>query len=155
MRPLRRAEITLLLEVGVGSKSDVQVRSKFARADDYRAFGLRDRDFLRRALVDQNRSQVFHPMPDHVVPWPLPRHCIQSYLLDDDALGAVAPRIDVAVIRSAVDQAASARKWNDVAHGALDDCVWRPRKVRQSMAGGLADRDSAVRTVCDVAAVAA
>ena len=57
MRPLRRAEITLLLEVGVGSKSDVQVRSKFARADDYRAFGLRDRDFLRRALVDQGLDE--------------------------------------------------------------------------------------------------
>ncbi|MFS8066377.1 MAG: hypothetical protein ACMG6S_08385 [Byssovorax sp.] len=141
-----------VVPVGVGAKNDVQVRSKFARADNYRAFGLRDRDFLRRALVEKNRTQVFHRKPDQVLPWPLPRHCIQSYLLDTDVLGAVAPKIDVAVIRSAVDQAASARKWNDAAHGALDDCMFKLRQVRQAMAGNVADRESAVRTICDEAA---
>lgn len=144
MRPLRREEIALLCEdgddgrsqrlieaalqelkkdfhfalavepIGIRSKNDVKVRTKFARDDGFRAFGLRDRDFLQRAQLNSYQNVAFHTKAENVEPWPLPRHCIESYLLDDDVLGAGIPTIEIAIIRAVLEKVPPAWRATDV-----------------------------------------
>jgi hypothetical protein len=117
--------------VGVASKSDVQVRTKFARAEKLRVFALRDRDFLMRPLLAESRERAFDKDPQRVRPWPLPRHSIESYLLDEDVLHAAAPSIPPKLLQEALDEAVAARLWLDVARGTLDDLAYRARGIRQ------------------------
>lgn len=179
MTPLRREEITLFCEdrakgrsekildaalqelrrdlpaaasvvpIGISSKDDVQVRAKFARQERYRALGLRDRDFLQRPQVDDYRRHAFHKDHVHVRPWPLTRYSIENYLLDDDVLGAAVSALDGAVLRAAVDEAAAARRWLDVARGTVDDLDWRLRRIEREPIdqGGVSDRESALSAV--------
>lgn len=75
--------------VGVLSKNDVVVRAKFARTQTrprLRVLAVRDRDFLTHPLVADARGRTFDDDPQRVMAWPLPRHSIESYLLDDDLL---------------------------------------------------------------------
>lgn len=143
--------VVLVRTVGVSNKNDVQVRSKFARQDHYRAFGVRDRDFLRRPLVDDYRGHAFDEDLDQIRPWPLPRYCIESYLLDDDVLGAVIPTVPANELRGVVDEAATARRWLDIARGTVDDLAWRLRRERRSISEMPSDRESALRAVRDAA----
>jgi hypothetical protein len=137
-----------VVPIGMLSKNDVQVRAKFARGEGFRAFGLRDRDFLERILLDDHRKHTFHAQPAQVKPWPLPRYCIENYLLDDDVLGEVLPGVDVNALRVVVDGAASARRWFDVTRGTIDDIVWRLRRIRQSsIKSKPADREAAMNMV--------
>jgi hypothetical protein len=67
--------------IGVMSKNDAHVRTKFARTQrgpSLRVFGVRDRDFLPRSLVVEARARAFDPDPQRVKAWPLPRHCIEA-----------------------------------------------------------------------------
>lgn len=73
-----------------GNKEDVKARVRHARRDRIRAFGVRDRDFLERSLVDEMRQNALHVGP-RVEPWPLSRHAIESYLLDPPFLARVLP----------------------------------------------------------------
>jgi hypothetical protein len=141
--------------VGVTSKNDVQVRTKFARAQtkpSLRVFGLRDRDFLTRPLVADGRGRAFDADFQRVTPWPLSRYCIESYLLDDDVLGVAAPEIALDVVHAAIDAAAGARLWLDVTRGTLEDLAYRLRKVRQgAVEGRPLDRAATLRAVLDAA----
>jgi hypothetical protein len=143
--------VVLVRPVGVSSKNDVQVRVKFARREGYRAFGVRDRDFLQRTLVDDYRSHAFDKEPDQIRPWPLSRYCIESYLLDDDVLGAVIPTVPASALRAVVDKAAEARRWLDVARGTVDDLAWRMRRGRRSITDSPSNRESALRAVREAA----
>jgi hypothetical protein len=142
---------------GSSSKNDVLVWTKLARQQKERAIGLRDRDFLLRPLVDQARLNSFHRSHEHVKPWPLPRHCIESYLLDEDVLCAVLPAVAIppvtgATLRKIVEECSAARRWLDVARGTLEDFHWRWRNVeRRSIEGRPPDRPSAIAAVRDAA----
>ncbi|HSN97702.1 MAG TPA: hypothetical protein VLS89_05365 [Candidatus Nanopelagicales bacterium] len=140
---------TSVVPIGVSSKNDVQVQTKFARQQTYRAFSLRDRDFLQRAQLDDYRRHAFHRDHTHVRPWPLARHSIESYLLDDDVLGAAVPTVEVTVLRGIVDEAAAARCWLDAARGTVDDLDWRLRQIgRQPIdEAGVGDREAALDAV--------
>ncbi len=137
--------------IGVLNKNDVQVRTKFARTQPrLRVFGVRDRDFIPRALFADLRSRAFHKTPDQVTPWPLRRHCIESYLLEDDVIAAAAPTLT----RAQIDEAAAARLWLDLARGTLEDLAFRTRKLlrHDALDPRPVDRDAALRMVVDAAA---
>ena len=140
---------------GVDSKSDVQVRTKFARTQSgprLRVFGVRDRDFLTQPLVLNARRHAFHDKPQSVTSWPLSRHCIESYLLDDDMLTAAVPDASLDALHAALDAAAGARLWLDVARGTLEDLAYRLRRIRQQdIEERLADRAAALRVTLGVA----
>ena len=115
--------------VGVSNKNDVQVRTKFARSQTkppLRVFGVRDRDFLRSPLLAEYRARAFTADAQRVSPWPLPRHSIESYLLDEDVVeGAGAP-----IARDRVEAAAGERQWLDVARGTLETLAYSLRLIR-------------------------
>lgn len=138
---------------GGSSKSDVQVWTKFARSQGFRAFGVRDRDFLLRGLCREARASAFHASDKQVKPWPLQRHCIESYLLEEDVVHAVLPALDVETIRSLVAACAQDRFWLDVARGAVEDFLWRLRNAdRESIEGRPTDRESALLASRTIAA---
>lgn len=140
---------------GSSSKNDVQVWTRFARIQDYRAVGLRDRDFLSKDLVADLRSKAFDRDPKNVTVWPLPRRCIESYLLDADVLCPALPGVDPTELRALVDVAAQARRWLDVARGAVEAFLWQWRQVqRRSVAGRPADRASAIVAATQIAELA-
>lgn len=136
--------------IGISSKNDVQIRTKYARAQtepSLRVFGLRDRDFLVEALVLDWRGRAFDRDAQRVTPWPLPRHCIESYLLDADVVGKAVPELEPAVL-AAIDAAASERFWCDVVRGTLEDLTYRQRAVRPaSFIGRPVNRAEALRSV--------
>jgi hypothetical protein len=128
--------------VGVLSKNDVQVRTKFARTQPrprLRVFGVRDRDFIPRTLFTELRSRAFHERADQVTPWPLPRHCIESYLLEDDVIAAAAPQLT----RARIDEAAAARLWLRSGVGAAAparELADHARPARSASSAGRAHR---------------
>lgn len=137
---------------GSRSKSDVMVWTKFARQKKVRAFGLRDRDFLSSDLLKQGRESAFHESPESVKPWPLSRHCIESYLLDDDLIKSALPSVDVALFHARVDQAAEARFWWDVARATVEDLLFRRRNLpRPSVRERPVDRASALDAARSIA----
>lgn len=139
--------------IGVSSKNDVQVRTKFARAEKLRVFGVRDRDYLLQSLVQGLRASAFARTPQDVKPWPLSRHSIESYLLDDDVLSHVTlPTGTPEVLRAALDRVVAGRQWLDAARGTLEDLAFRVRRVRQEdIEGRPADRSAALAEVERVA----
>ncbi len=138
--------------IGAASKNDVKVRIKFARLDKVRAFGVRDRDFLERGLVERAREQAFADTPGTVEPWPLSRHCMESYLLDDDILLPTLPHVAPDELLSIVENLAKGRRWLDVARGTLEDLTFRLRKLeRVSIELEARDRDEALRAVREAA----
>ncbi len=130
---------------GSSSKNDVHVWTKFTRSQKLRAVGLRDRDFLLRGMLESARRSAFHESPLLVKPWPLPRHCIESYLLDEDVVRAALPDLGDVAFGEVVEQRAAARYWLDVARGTIEDFLWRWRNVaRISIDGRPADREGAL-----------
>lgn len=146
---------TIVRVVGVASKNDVKVRAKFGRMATeprLRVFGVRDRDFLPRRLIDLHRADTFAPGSEQVAPWPLPRHCIESYLLDDDVLDRAALGVPLAEVRARLDALAAERRWLDVTRAALEDLAFKMRKIRQGdIDGRPASRAEALQTALDVA----
>ena len=119
--------------VGVLSKNDVALRTKFARdqtGPHLRVLGVRDRDFLTQALVVNARDRAFRANPQDVMAWPLPRYSIESYLVDHDVLFPVVTDHLPAALARRVEEAATARRWLDVARGTLEDLAYRLRKLR-------------------------
>lgn len=140
--------------LGSASKSDVHVWTKFARSQSYRAMGVRDRDFLLETMVRQDRAGAFHESHERVRPWPLPRRCIESYLLDADVVSVVLPKLDGSILSEIIGRATEARMWLDVARGAMEDFLYRWRRVgRSSITGHPVDRPSAVLAACETADV--
>lgn len=119
--------------VGVLSKNDVVVRAKFARAQTrpkLRVLAVRDRDFLTSALVASARGRTFDDDAQRVMAWPLPRHSVESYLLDDDVLGATVTDEPRHVLTTRIVEAAAARRWLDIVRGTLEDASFRLRRLR-------------------------
>lgn len=148
---------TIVRAVGVASKQDVQVKTKHARGSTrpLRVFGVRDRDFLRRPLVEGNRLRAFAPKPDDTAPWPLPRHCIESYLLDDDVLERAELGVPLEELHARIEELAATRRWLDVTRAALEDLAFKMRRIRQGdIEGRPADRAEALRVALDSAPAA-
>lgn len=142
--------------VGVLSKNDAVLRAKFARTQTgpkLRVLAVRDRDFLTQALVVNARERAFRDNPQDVMAWPLPRHSIESYLVDDDVLFPVVPHHAPEVLAKQVEEAATARRWLDVTRGTLEDLSFRLRKIRQpSVSGAPTDRATSLEVVLAEAA---
>jgi hypothetical protein len=128
-----------------GSKEDVKVRVRHARRDGVRAFGLRDRDFLERRVVDDFRGKAFRADRGTAEAWPLGRYCIESYLLDPAFLaGALAYRTE-AEWGALVTELSAARYWLDLVRATLTDVRWRWTQIeRKSPAVGLSTREEAI-----------
>ncbi len=141
--------------IGVLGKNDVVVRAKFARSQTgpkLRVLAVRDRDFLRAPLVTDARAHAYDSDWARVTPWPLSRHCIESYLLDDDVLDALPLASRPTGAQPVIDRAAAARQWLDVTRGTLDDLAYRVRQVRQtSILEPPSDRETAIAAVQHVA----
>jgi hypothetical protein len=132
-----------------GSKEDVKVRVRHARRDRTRAFGVRDRDFLERPLIDELRSQALHTDWKRAEAWPLSRYSIESYLLDPLFLAEALPHRDEAAWRAVLDEMAEARRWLDLTRAALVDVKWRLSKIKWSSAElHVASRDEALAEIC-------
>lgn len=142
--------------VGVLSKNDAVLRAKFARTQTgpkLRVLAVRDRDFLTQALVADARGRTFDDNSQRVMAWPLPRHSIESYLVDDDVLFPVVPLHTPEVLAKQVEGAATARRWLDVTRGTLEDLSFRLRRIRQpSVSGVPTDRATSLEVVLAEAA---
>lgn len=118
----------------IGGKSDVKVRVRHAREDRRKAFGVRDRDFLERPLLDKQRSRALLLEPGSAEAWPLRRHCIESYLLDPAYLVSVLGSTEDEW-RTMVKELAEERVWTDLVRAALTDARWQISRLDWPHAG--------------------
>lgn len=109
-------------------------------------FAIRDRDFLRRQVLDEYRIAALQQVEDPRS-WPLTRHCIESYLLDPEILAAAG--VGEAVIGS-IGQMAKERLCYDAARSAVEVGNVLLRKVRAE----LVDEPFALRGESDAIAAA-
>lgn len=111
-----------------GSEANLRPVVRLEREQGRRAFAVRDRDFLTRALVDGGRAKHFERTTD-VAPWPLSRHCIESYLLEQTFLERALPdcKVEWAVV---LEELARGRRWTDLARATIQDLNWRLRNLR-------------------------
>lgn len=100
---------------------------------------LRDRDFMPRRIVEQQRGKSLRPFP-------LSRHCIDSYLLDSALFTAVAG-VSITVYEAARDAEAERRQWLDAARGVIGEFVALHRLHPTLGAGDPADRSTAIGAV--------
>jgi len=112
----------------VGGKSDVKVRVRHAREDRKRAFGVRDRDFLERKLLDEQRRRALLIDSKFADAWPLRRHCVESYLIEPAFLASVLGRTE-AEWQGMLDELATARRWPDLVRAALTDVRWQMSRL--------------------------
>lgn len=103
------------------------------------AFGIRDRDFLPRQIVAQQRAKSLRP-------YPLSRHCIESYLLDTVTFTA-ATGVRAEDFEAARDAEAELRIWRDASQGTLDQFVARHRLNPGLGIGIPSDQDSAISQI--------
>ncbi len=105
---------------GVGSKTIIDGTLAEARKKGELCFAIRDRDFLPDNLVEERNANPFK----NEQACSLQRHCIESYLLDDDALTQSQQALR--------DQEAALRKWVDLARAVKETGVYklRNRKVK-------------------------
>ncbi len=100
---------------------------------------IRDRDFLPRSVVEQQRRKVIRPFP-------LGRHCIESYLLD---AALVCPLVDVTgpEYEATRHELARRRLWTDVARGVVARYVGRHRLHPRAGEGRPDDRGGTIGAV--------
>ena len=131
----------------VGGESNLRPLVHSEREQKRRAFAVRDRDFLERSLVERFRTEHFTEAVS-VYPWPLSRHCIESYLLDAAFLARAlpGPKLGWAEV---VEELARARRWTDIAKATVNDLNWRLREARGSTRGkgDATNRDEAIALV--------
>jgi hypothetical protein len=104
---------------GIGSKTKIDGTLAEARRKGELCFAIRDRDFLPDNLVEERNAYPFK----NEQACSLQRHCIESYLLDDEALTQSQQALR--------DQEAESRKWVDLARAVKETGVYkiRNRKV--------------------------
>lgn len=109
-----------------GSNADLvpALRARAELRGNGRVFAVRDRDFLRRELVEQQRSDAVGARATR--PWPLSRHSIESYMLDPPFMAQV---IGVDIEPHLIEYARE-RRWLDIARAALEDAGYRLRRTR-------------------------
>lgn len=88
-------------------------------------FAVRDRDYLRSNQVSAAREAALDPHTGEgqLKPYPLGRHCIESYLLDPAFLGgALGEEVRPAGIDlvARIEHLAGARRWVDICTGTLE-----------------------------------
>ncbi|EYF02545.1 hypothetical protein [Chondromyces apiculatus] len=133
----REVRIATLVEpLPAGGKSDVKVRVRHARVDQKhvragqrRAFGIRDRDFLSRKLLDVQRERALLTDAKAAEAWPLSRHCIESYLLEPSFLVSVLGQAE-AEWNEMLEGLAAERRWLDLGRAVLNDARWRASNSR-------------------------
>lgn len=115
-----------------GSKADLapMIRAHRQSRNTRLVFAVRDRDFLPRVLVDEHRVKAFADAD--TLPFPLSRHCLESYLLEPAFVMAA---LGLADVQAQLDVLAAARHWVDVGRAVLDDAGWHVRRVRLDLAG--------------------
>jgi hypothetical protein len=112
-----------------GGKSDVKIRVRHARQDKRRAFGVRDRDFLERKLLDDQRRRALSKDAKAAEAWPLGRYCVESYLIDPAFLARVVPGRTEAEWHDLLEDLARARRWADLVRAALTDARWQMSRL--------------------------
>ena len=146
-----QTEFSIALSVSVeaaGSVTNLRPLVDAERRQGRHAFAVRDRDFLERSLVNEQRAAHFGNAAS-VHPWPLSRHNIESYLLDPAFLTAAIPNGNL-VWTQVLQESAEARRWTDVARAAINDLNWRLRSARAQNEQGdaeAANRDDAIAVV--------
>lgn len=100
---------------------------------------IRDRDFLPRDFVAGQRLKPASPFP-------LTRHCIESYLLDSSTFIAVAG-VALPAYEAARDEVADEREWPDAAQGAIDQFIRMHRHHPQLDTALVIDRLTAITAV--------
>lgn len=108
-------------------------------------FAIRDRDFLRRELIEAQRAAAVERAPEAARAWPLSRHSIESYLLEPAFLAAATG----AEVETELVEFARERRWLDLARATLEDAGYRLRGTRRVKFGDEmpGDLDAAVRLV--------
>ncbi|MCB9543462.1 MAG: hypothetical protein H6703_13575 [Myxococcales bacterium] len=100
---------------------------------------IRDRDFLPHDFVAGQRLKPASPFP-------LTRHCIESYLLDSSTFIAVAG-VALPAYEAARDEVADEREWPDAAQGVLDQYIRQHRHHPQLDKAAITDRAAAITAV--------
>jgi hypothetical protein len=152
-RQAARAMQPIALRVTIrpaGSKSDMPAAIRAHRSTEppRRAYAMRDRDFLRRPLLEDERVRAVSTAKEaleHPRAYPLRRHCIESYLIEPDFVEVA---LEVSGVAAKLSEFAEQRRWPDVSRAALEDVGYRARRARprlgKAAAAGLRGRRAAL-----------
>jgi hypothetical protein len=138
VRQAARAMQPIALRVTIqpaGSKSDMPaaIRAHRSTNSSRRAYAMRDRDFLRGPLLDDERVRAVSTAKEaleHPRAYPLRRHCIESYLIEPDFVEAA---LEVSGVAAKLSEFAEQRRWRDVSQAALEDVGYRARQARPTL----------------------
>jgi hypothetical protein len=145
-----RREVSLAASIAprpVGGKSDVKVRMRHTRQVGGCAFGVRDRDFLERNLLDKQRRRALSTDAKSAEAWPLCRHCIESYLIEPAFLASVVPGRTEAEWHDVLEELAAARRWADLVRAALTDARWQMSRLDWPHARAVSSREEALAEI--------
>lgn len=105
---------------------------------DGRVFAVRDRDFLPQDLLEGYRRDA--TIGAEPAPFPLRRHCIESYLCEP-AFVAAATGLDVGEF---IEERANDSFWTDVCRACLRQVEYDAREPRVTLAANPRDEPEAV-----------
>jgi len=105
------------------------------------AFAVRDRNFMPAQLLQKNRELALSGKTPP--PYPLRRHCLESYLLEP-AFVRTAIGVD---IHAKLGEMVEARRWTDVCRAVHEDVAYRVREPRPSTKAKPASEEEAVEAV--------
>ena len=125
-----------------GSKAGLPSAIDANRRVNPRTFAVRDRDFLLAPLLATQRAAAFANTDRK--PWPLKRHCIESYLTGPEL---IAEALELHDAEAVLDELATKREWLDACRATGDRLAYEGRRIRPKFQLAAASEGEAIAIV--------